>query len=231
MQELGELKEREALEVEGFSEWNRSEYIKFIKACEKFGREQLQQITDEVGTKNVEEVRTYANAFWSRGLSCIGDFEKIVKRVEEGERKILEKAKMAEVSATQLTFKPVRLRLGLGLELGCWRWHQVGGRHVVPTASDSDCPTRQALKSKVTSTENPWQTLQIKYGNNRGKLFTEDEVVAPRPLLRCYHMRCSAYAMFIYPSEKNFVVCCLLCAQLCVRYLIRQEWQRQEWQR
>jgi len=33
----------------------------------------------------------------------------------------------------------------------------------------------EALKSKVTSTDNPWQTLQIKYGNNRGKLFTEDE--------------------------------------------------------
>jgi len=88
----------------------------------------MQQITDEVGTKSMEEVKSYAAAFWSRGPSCLADFEKTLKRVEEGERKILEKAKMAE-----------------------------------------------ALKNKVASTENPWQSLQIKYGNNRGKLFTEDE--------------------------------------------------------
>ena len=48
--------------------------------------------------------------------------------MEEGERKIAEKAKMAE-----------------------------------------------ALSFKVRSTDNPWQSLLIKYGNNRGKLFTEEE--------------------------------------------------------
>jgi len=127
-QELDELKERERLEAEGFSDWNRSEYIKFIKACEKYGRDQLQQVTEEVGTKTLDEVKRYAAAFWERGAQVIGDFEKIAKRVEEGERKIQEKAKMAE-----------------------------------------------ALKSKVGSTDNPWQTLQLKYGNNRGKLFTEEE--------------------------------------------------------
>ena len=31
-----------------------------------------------------------------------------------------------------------------------------------------------ALSSKVRSCDNPWQTLLIKYGNNRGKLFTEE---------------------------------------------------------
>lgn len=102
--------------------------MKFIKACEKYGRDQLHQITEEVGTKSLDEVKVYSAAFWSRGSVSITDFEKIAKRVEEGERKILEKARMAE-----------------------------------------------ALKTKVASTENPWQNLQIKYGNNRGKLFTEEE--------------------------------------------------------
>ena len=32
-----------------------------------------------------------------------------------------------------------------------------------------------ALAQKVRSYDNPWTTLTIKYGNNRGKLFTEDE--------------------------------------------------------
>ncbi|KAL1510237.1 hypothetical protein AB1Y20_006563 [Prymnesium parvum] len=126
--EIAELKERELLESQGFNEWNRSEYAKFVKACEKYGRDQLLQITEDVGTKSLDEVKIYSSAFWSRGASSIPEFEKIAKRIEEGERKIQEKARMAE-----------------------------------------------ALKSKVTSTENPWQTLQIKYGNNRGKLFTEDE--------------------------------------------------------
>ena len=33
----------------------------------------------------------------------------------------------------------------------------------------------QALETKVKSTDNPWNSLTIKYGNNRGKLFTEEE--------------------------------------------------------
>ena len=58
----------------------------------------------------------------------ITDFDKCAKKIEEGERKIAEKAKMAD-----------------------------------------------ALSSKVRTCDNPWQTLSIKYGNNRGKLFTESE--------------------------------------------------------
>ena len=33
----------------------------------------------------------------------------------------------------------------------------------------------QSLETKVKSTDNPWNSLTIKYGNNRGKLFTESE--------------------------------------------------------
>jgi len=126
--ELSELKERESLEAEGFNEWSKHEYDKFKKGCEKYGRDEFALITEEVGTKTVGEVKRYAEAFWSKGALFIGDFEKVTKRIEEGERKIQEKAKMAE-----------------------------------------------ALRSKVASTDNPWQALQIKYGNNRGKLFTEEE--------------------------------------------------------
>lgn len=126
--ELQELKEREELEAEGFSDWTRAEYNKFVKACEKHGREQLQLITEEIGSKTFDEVNAYSTAFWSRGAALISDYDKTYKRIEEGERKIHEKARMAE-----------------------------------------------ALRSKVGSTDNPWQTLTIKYGNNRGKLFTEEE--------------------------------------------------------
>jgi len=126
--ELRDLEELKVLEAEGFSEWTRTEFNKYTKACEKHSRTELVLIADEVGTKTVEEVKTYSEAFWSRGAELIADFDKMARRIEEGERKIAEKGKMAA-----------------------------------------------SLASKVKECENPWQTLTIKYGNNRGKLFTEDE--------------------------------------------------------
>ena len=81
-----------------------------------------------MGSKSADEIKTYSQAFWARGAGLIPDFDKLARRIEEGERKIAEKAKMAD-----------------------------------------------ALSSKVKSVDNPWQTLSIKYGNNRGKLFTEEE--------------------------------------------------------
>ena len=81
-----------------------------------------------MGSKSADEITTYSQAFWARGAGLIPDFDKLARRIEEGERKIAEKAKMAD-----------------------------------------------ALSSKVKSVDNPWQTLSIKYGNNRGKLFTEEE--------------------------------------------------------
>ena len=47
---------------------------------------------------------------------------------------------------------------------------QEGERKLAEKARMAD-----ALSSKVRSCDNPWQTLSIKYGNNRGKLFTEEE--------------------------------------------------------
>uniref|UniRef100_A0A7S0IUA5 Uncharacterized protein n=1 Tax=Calcidiscus leptoporus TaxID=127549 RepID=A0A7S0IUA5_9EUKA len=127
-QEQAELAERERLEAQGFATWSRHDYAKFLKACERHGRDKLQQIADEIGTKSFDEVRTYSSAFWERGPGMITDFDKCAKKIEEGERKIAEKAKNAD-----------------------------------------------ALRQKVTSCDAPWQTLTIKYGNNRGKLFTEEE--------------------------------------------------------
>jgi len=73
-------------------------------------------------------VRAYSEAFWKVGETYIPDFDKIVKRIEEGEKKILEKLEMAAI-----------------------------------------------LTAKVKSVDNPWDNLTLKYGNNRGKLFNEEE--------------------------------------------------------
>jgi len=126
--EIKDSAELKRLEAEGFPEWSRMEYNKFSKACEKHGRNEFRLIAEEVSSKTEAEVQTYSTAFWQRGALFITDFEKLSKRIDEGERKIAEKAKMAD-----------------------------------------------ALAQKVRSCDNPWCTLSIKYGNNRGKLFTEDE--------------------------------------------------------
>ena len=110
--ELKEMEELKQLEQEGFSDWTRGEFTKFTKACERLGRDKLKEIADDIGTKSVEDVATYAEAFWQRGAlaaSRRSDFDKILKRIEEGERKIAEKAKMAEAlsSKVKLVRQPV----------------------------------------------------------------------------------------------------------------------------
>jgi len=127
-QEKEEVLEREALEAEGFTSWTRNDYSKFLKACERLGRDKIQQIADDIGTKTADEVKAYSDAFWAKGPQMIGDFDRCSKRIEEGERKIQERNKMAE-----------------------------------------------SLRTKVSSCEDAWRTLSVKYGNNRGKLFTEEE--------------------------------------------------------
>ena len=136
VQEAGETEEEKAqrtelegLEAEGFLSWSKNDYSKFLKECERSGRDEFAKIAEQVATKSVDEVKAYAAAFWGgKGAQHIGDFEKQVKKIEDGEKKMKEKEMMSK-----------------------------------------------DLKAKVSSTPNPWINLQIKYGNNRGKLFTESE--------------------------------------------------------
>ncbi|EOD18155.1 hypothetical protein EMIHUDRAFT_447960 [Emiliania huxleyi CCMP1516] len=129
-EEIAEKKELEELEAAGFKDWTRNDYSRFIKSAEKNGRDKLNDIAEDLlGTKTLEEVTTYSEAFWRLGPTHIGDWEKVSKKIEEGEKKIAEKSEMA----TLLT-------------------------HKVKSAGD-----------------NPWDNLTLKYGNNRGKLFNEEE--------------------------------------------------------
>jgi len=129
-EEIAEKKELEELDAAGFKDWTRNDYSRFIKSAEKNGRDKLNDIAEDLlGTKTLEEVTTYSEAFWRLGPTHIGDWEKVSKKIEEGEKKIAEKSEMATL-----------------------------------------------LTSKVKSAgDNPWDNLTLKYGNNRGKLFNEEE--------------------------------------------------------
>jgi SWI/SNF-related matrix-associated actin-dependent regulator of chromatin subfamily A member 5 len=82
-----ETSRKEALAVEGFPDWNRREFQAFVRGCERYGRHDLTLIGEEIGpTKTPEEVQTYSKVFWQR-LSELNDSEKILQRIEEGEKK------------------------------------------------------------------------------------------------------------------------------------------------
>ncbi|GBG00203.1 chromatin-remodeling complex ATPase chain, partial [Raphidocelis subcapitata] len=86
-----EVAEKERLLTEGFSSWNRRDFGAFVRACEKYGRDRLDQIAGELDTKSLDEVKAYAAAFWAR-YQELNDWEKVIKNIERGEQKIQRQA-------------------------------------------------------------------------------------------------------------------------------------------
>lgn len=86
-----ELAEREELLKGGFSTWNRRDFNAFVRACEKYGREQLADITREVEGKSEAEVREYQTVFWQR-YKELNDYERVIKNIERGEQRIQRQA-------------------------------------------------------------------------------------------------------------------------------------------
>ncbi|CAJ0575408.1 unnamed protein product, partial [Mesorhabditis spiculigera] len=83
-----ERNEREELLDQGFSSWSRREFSTFVKANEKFGRQDIDAICRElVETKSREEVIEYAKVFWER-VDDLADSEKIIAQIEKGESRI-----------------------------------------------------------------------------------------------------------------------------------------------
>lgn len=58
--------EKERLYSKGFSDWTKKDFLAFTKACERYGRDSLDQIAAEVEGKSLEEVKQYSAVFWKR---------------------------------------------------------------------------------------------------------------------------------------------------------------------
>lgn len=82
-----EKDEMEQLKSEGFGNWNKRDFQAFIRGCEKYGRENLNDILTEVETKTMEELKAYAAAFWE-DYTQIADHESLIDKIERGEEKI-----------------------------------------------------------------------------------------------------------------------------------------------
>eukprot|EP00567_Pseudictyota_dubia_P012407 CAMPEP_0197443846 /NCGR_PEP_ID=MMETSP1175-20131217/9482_1 /TAXON_ID=1003142 /ORGANISM="Triceratium dubium, Strain CCMP147" /LENGTH=1531 /DNA_ID=CAMNT_0042974537 /DNA_START=443 /DNA_END=5038 /DNA_ORIENTATION=+ len=112
LREVGELPPRESIEAtgtlldpssaaeklelldEGFGNWTRSQYFNFVKACAKFGRDDLSSIAAEMEIP-LEDVTAYSEAFWKYGPSELkkDEWERAMTNITKGEQKIAKKKK------------------------------------------------------------------------------------------------------------------------------------------
>lgn len=86
-----ELAEKESLLTQGFTNWSKRDFNQFIKANEKYGRDDVDNIAKEVEGKFPEEVVEYSQVFWER-CHELQDIERIMSQIERGESKIQRRA-------------------------------------------------------------------------------------------------------------------------------------------
>ena len=82
--------EKDKLQAEGFPDWNRKDYRAFVTSLELHGRYNLRNIVKDMSNEGKEEfdVKRYYVAFFTN-YRRIADWQKIIDRVEKGEKKIL----------------------------------------------------------------------------------------------------------------------------------------------
>lgn len=78
---------KEELLTQGFSNWNRKDFIHFILVCTKYGRNSISMITAEFEDKTIEEVREYSKKFWTSYREIEG-YEKYINQIEVGEERV-----------------------------------------------------------------------------------------------------------------------------------------------
>ncbi|CAJ1962239.1 unnamed protein product [Sphenostylis stenocarpa] len=96
-----ELEEKERLLEEGFSSWSRRDFNTFIRACEKYGRNDIKSIASEMEGKTVEEVERYAKVFKER-YKELNDYDRIIKNIERGEARISRKDEIMKAIGKKL---------------------------------------------------------------------------------------------------------------------------------
>lgn len=72
--------------AESFSNWNKREFLAFISASTKFGRDKYDLISGTVNSKSPAEVALYSKVFWQRYQEVQG-WKKYVNNIEAGEKK------------------------------------------------------------------------------------------------------------------------------------------------
>ncbi|XP_067850488.1 SWI/SNF-related matrix-associated actin-dependent regulator of chromatin subfamily A member 5 isoform X1 [Heptranchias perlo] len=111
-----ELEEKEKLLTQGFTNWTKRDFNQFIKANEKWGRDDIENIAREVEGKTPEEVIEYSAVFWER-CNELQDIEKIMAQIERGEARIqrrisIKKALDTKIGRYKAPFHQLRIAYG-----------------------------------------------------------------------------------------------------------------------
>ncbi|KAI5226047.1 Swi/Snf-Related Matrix-Associated Actin-Dependent Regulator Of Chromatin Subfamily A Member 5 [Manis pentadactyla] len=110
------FEEKEKLLTQGFTNWNKRDFNQFIKANEKWGRDDIENIAREVEGKAPEEVIEYSAVFWER-CNELQDIEKIMAQIERGEARIqrrisIKKALDTKIGRYKAPFHQLRISYG-----------------------------------------------------------------------------------------------------------------------
>lgn len=97
-----ELAEKEKLLTQGFTNWTKRDFNQFIKANEKYGRDDIDNISKEVEGKTPEEVRAYSEVFWER-CNELQDIDRIMGQIDRGEAKIQRRASIKKALDTKMS--------------------------------------------------------------------------------------------------------------------------------
>ncbi|CAJ0924116.1 unnamed protein product [Ranitomeya imitator] len=111
-----ELDEKEKLLTQGFTNWNKRDFNQFIKANEKWGRDDIENIAREVEGKTPDDVMEYSAVFWER-CNELQDIEKIMAQIERGEARIqrrisIKKALDTKIGRYKASFHQLRISYG-----------------------------------------------------------------------------------------------------------------------
>jgi SWI/SNF-related matrix-associated actin-dependent regulator of chromatin subfamily A member 5 len=108
--------EKDDLLHQGFTNWSKRDFQQFVKANEKYGRDDIESISKEVEGKSPEDVMEYSSVFWER-CNELQDIERIMAQIERGEAKIqrrvsIKRALDAKMARYRAPFHQLRIQYG-----------------------------------------------------------------------------------------------------------------------
>jgi len=123
--EAEELTENEQLEKEdllkeGFSTWNKKDFNQFIRLNEKYGRDDIDNISKEIEGKTKEEVFEYSKVFWERSNE-LQDCDRIMAQIDKGEARIKRRGltrKALDAKIARYKAPAYQLRIAYGANKG-----------------------------------------------------------------------------------------------------------------
>ncbi|KAL9080157.1 MAG: hypothetical protein Q9157_001002 [Trypethelium eluteriae] len=79
-----EKEEKDRLIQQGFGDWNKRDFQQFINGSAKYGRDNYDEIAEEVDSKQPDEIEKYAHVFWKKYRE-IENYQKHIDHIQEGE--------------------------------------------------------------------------------------------------------------------------------------------------